>query len=215
MRPVWLVLAFILSVAVTTPNSLAHSELVLIPGSLRDPGSMGPTGKYRMCSPLVLGLNQWQADWITRLIRPSDDQKERLRVLSQDNQPHRSSLPPATIDLSRATRDDRKTCQRTVRGVEDHQTELPRLLSIPRRWTEKAYRRFGPKAPGLALVTLAVVSRRLQTPLLMDRFFLQARVYSTLRRRLMHIKPCACTSGYSCFCGGDDHELQPGHFGGA
>jgi len=174
MRPVWLVLAFILSVAVTTPNSLAHSELVLIPGSLRDPGSMGPTGKYRMCSPLVLGLNQWQADWITRLIRPSDDQKERLRVLSQDNRPHRSSLPPATtIDLSRATRDDRKTCERTVRSAEDHQTELRRVLSIPRRWTEKAYRRFGPGAPGLALVTLAVesVSRRLKTPLLIDRFF--------------------------------------------
>ena len=85
MRPVWLVLAFFLFVAATTPNSLAHSELVLIPGSLKDQGSMGPTGKYRMCSPLVLGLNQWQADWITRLIRPSDDQKERLRVLAMDS----------------------------------------------------------------------------------------------------------------------------------
>ena len=55
---------------------------VMLPGRLTGVDSYGPVGYLRLCSPLSVGLNEWQVSFIARLLKPSDAQRELLSKLS-------------------------------------------------------------------------------------------------------------------------------------
>jgi len=75
-------LASALLVAVlTAAASPSRAETVLIPGSLKGFGTMGPSGVHRLCSPLVIGLYDWHVDWVTRIVKPNVEQGARLHDL--------------------------------------------------------------------------------------------------------------------------------------
>src|SRR6218665_2805335 len=65
--------------------SSADAQTVLIPGSLKGPGTMGPDGVRRLCGPLSIGLYEWQIEWVTRLLRPTESQAVLLRQLADDS----------------------------------------------------------------------------------------------------------------------------------
>lgn len=79
------VLAGALPLLLLLAASPSQAQKVLIPGSLKGVGTMGPTGNQRLCSPLTIGLNDWKIEWVTRLIRPTDEQSSRLRELVEDS----------------------------------------------------------------------------------------------------------------------------------
>lgn len=60
----------------------SSANVVLIPGAMRGPGTMGPSGYRRLCSPLSVGLSEWRAQWVERLVKPTDAQKSLLNDLS-------------------------------------------------------------------------------------------------------------------------------------
>src|SRR5262249_56987468 len=49
----------------------SSANVVLIPGAMRGPGTMGPSGYRRLCSPLSVGLSEWRAQWVERLVSPT------------------------------------------------------------------------------------------------------------------------------------------------
>jgi LTXXQ motif family protein len=58
------------------------SSIVLIPGTLTGPGSMGPRGARRFCNPRSVGLAEWRAVAIIRMLSLDDAQKTALNELS-------------------------------------------------------------------------------------------------------------------------------------
>lgn len=79
------VLAGALLLSLLVAASPSQAQKVLIPGSLKGVGTMGPTGNQRLCSPLVIGFNDWKVEWVTRLIKPTDNQNALLRELVADS----------------------------------------------------------------------------------------------------------------------------------
>jgi hypothetical protein len=71
----------LLVAVIAAATSPSRAETVLIPGSLRGIGTMGPSGVRRMCSPLIIGLYDWHVDWVTRIVKPTVDQGARLHDL--------------------------------------------------------------------------------------------------------------------------------------
>jgi hypothetical protein len=57
------------------------NAVVLIPGVLTGPGTMGPRGYRRLCTPRSVGLYEWQVRWIERVVRPNDTQRAALNDL--------------------------------------------------------------------------------------------------------------------------------------
>jgi hypothetical protein len=57
------------------------NAVVLIPGVLTGPGTMGPRGYRRLCTPRSVGLYEWQLRWIERVVRPTETQKAALNDL--------------------------------------------------------------------------------------------------------------------------------------
>jgi hypothetical protein len=55
--------------------------IVLIPGVLTGPGTMGPRGYKRLCTPRSVGLYEWQMQWIERVVRPTEAQRAALNDL--------------------------------------------------------------------------------------------------------------------------------------
>ncbi len=43
------------------------NAVVLIPGVMTGPGTMGPRGYRRLCTPRSVGLYEWQVRWIERV----------------------------------------------------------------------------------------------------------------------------------------------------
>jgi len=74
-----LIAILVLSMAFT---SAALAQSVLIPGALNGPGSMGPGGARRLCSPLAIGLVEWRIAWISQLLQPNGGQALLLRQLA-------------------------------------------------------------------------------------------------------------------------------------
>ena len=55
--------------------------VVLIPGVLTGPGTMGPRGYRRLCTPRSVGLYEWQVRWIEQVVRPTETQRAALNEL--------------------------------------------------------------------------------------------------------------------------------------
>jgi hypothetical protein len=55
--------------------------VVLIPGVMTGPGTMGPRGYRRLCTPRSVGLYEWQVRWIERVVRPTETQRAALNDL--------------------------------------------------------------------------------------------------------------------------------------
>ena len=73
------------SVAVTAQQSpspaVDKNAVVLIPGVLTGPGTMGPRGYRRLCTPRSVGLYEWEVRWIERVVRPNETQRAALNDL--------------------------------------------------------------------------------------------------------------------------------------
>jgi hypothetical protein len=63
----------------TAPNA----AVVLVPGTLTGPGSMGPRGTRRFCNPRSIGLAEWRPALIVRMLKLDDAQKTVLNELSE------------------------------------------------------------------------------------------------------------------------------------
>jgi LTXXQ motif family protein len=57
------------------------NAVVLIPGVMTGPGTMGPRGYRRLCTPRSVGLYEWQLRWIERVVRPTETQRAALNDL--------------------------------------------------------------------------------------------------------------------------------------
>jgi len=57
------------------------TTVVLIPGVMTGPGTMGPRGYRRLCTPRSVGLYEWQVRWIERVVRPTETQRATLNDL--------------------------------------------------------------------------------------------------------------------------------------
>ena len=88
-------LAIALSLFVT---SASYAQTVLIPGALRGPGTIGPTGAKRLCAPLSVGLYEWRIGWMTRLLQPTESQAMLLRQLADDSARARLAIATACAD---------------------------------------------------------------------------------------------------------------------
>src|SRR5260370_31691078 len=65
-----------------SPSSVVDKNaVVLIPGVLTGPGTMGPRGYRRLCTPRSVGLYEWQVRWIERVVRPNETQRAALNDL--------------------------------------------------------------------------------------------------------------------------------------
>ena len=64
-----------------SPSPADKSAVVLIPGVLTGPGTMGPRGYRRLCTPRSVGLYEWQVRWIERVVRPTETQRAALNDL--------------------------------------------------------------------------------------------------------------------------------------
>src|SRR5215469_3879403 len=59
-----------------SPSPAADKNaVVLIPGVMTGPGTMGPRGYRRLCTPRSVGLYEWQVRWIERVVRPNETQR--------------------------------------------------------------------------------------------------------------------------------------------
>src|SRR5215831_17444906 len=61
--------------------SVDKNAIVLIPGVLTGPGTMGPRGYRRLCTPRSVGLYEWQVRWLERVVRPTEAQRAALNDL--------------------------------------------------------------------------------------------------------------------------------------
>ena len=82
------VLASVLLIALATSASsfgedqkASAASVVLIPGALSRVESYGPMGYWRLCSPQSIGLAEWRASFVERLIKPTKSQMELLAKL--------------------------------------------------------------------------------------------------------------------------------------
>src|SRR5262249_3764396 len=57
------------------------NAIVLIPGVLTGPGTMGPRGYRRLCTPRSVGLYEWQVRWVEQVVRPTEAQRAALNDL--------------------------------------------------------------------------------------------------------------------------------------
>ncbi len=62
-------------------QSVDKNAVVLIPGVLTGPGTMGPRGYRRLCTPRSVGLYEWQVRWIEQVVRPTETQRAALNDL--------------------------------------------------------------------------------------------------------------------------------------
>ena len=65
-----------------SPSPPANKNaVVLIPGVMTGPGTMGPRGYRRLCTPRSVGLYEWEVRWIERVVRPNETQRAALNDL--------------------------------------------------------------------------------------------------------------------------------------
>ncbi len=62
--------------------SIQGSNVILLPGALTGPGSMGPRGKRRFCNSRSVGLEEWRAAVIDRWLALNDGQRVLLNELA-------------------------------------------------------------------------------------------------------------------------------------
>jgi hypothetical protein len=65
-----------------SPSPAADKNaVVLIPGVLTGPGTMGLRGYKRLCTPRSVGLYEWQVRWVERVVGPTEAQRAALNDL--------------------------------------------------------------------------------------------------------------------------------------
>lgn len=52
--------------------------MVLLPGVMTGPGTLGTGGMRRLCDPRSVGLTQWRVTWIERVLKPTEAQRKSL-----------------------------------------------------------------------------------------------------------------------------------------
>ncbi|MFD2182782.1 Spy/CpxP family protein refolding chaperone [Rhodoplanes azumiensis] len=52
--------------------------MVLLPGVMTGPGTLGTGGMRRLCDSRSIGLTQWRVTWIERVIKPTEAQQKPL-----------------------------------------------------------------------------------------------------------------------------------------
>ncbi|RAI44418.1 Spy/CpxP family protein refolding chaperone [Rhodoplanes roseus] len=52
--------------------------MVLLPGVMTGPGTLGTGGMRRLCDPRSVGLTQWRVTWIERVVKPTEAQLKPL-----------------------------------------------------------------------------------------------------------------------------------------
>ena len=84
-----LALALLMTQSNSAPSlaeqKFSAGSVILIPGALGGVESHAPGGYWRLCSPQSVGLNEWRADYLEHLIKPTNSQLElfsRLQVAS-------------------------------------------------------------------------------------------------------------------------------------
>ena len=110
----------ILAIVVTSllVSTASYAQTVLIPGSLKGLGSMGPVGVKRLCAPLSIGLYEWKIGWVARLLQPSETQAALLRSLADDSARARQVIAAACADAGvRTTIGQLETMERRLQGL--------------------------------------------------------------------------------------------------
>ena len=99
------------------------------------PGTMGPRGYKRLCTPRSIGLYEWQVRWVERLVRPTETQRAALNDLQAASAKAIATISaackteaPATT--SARTADDRQPTRRSISGREDLATGVRRVLRL-------------------------------------------------------------------------------------
>jgi LTXXQ motif family protein len=63
------------------PASLDKNAIVLVPGLMTGPGTMGPRGYKRFCTPRSIGLYEWQIRWVEQIVKATEAQKAAMTDL--------------------------------------------------------------------------------------------------------------------------------------
>jgi len=63
------------------PPSSDKNAIVLVPGLMTGPGTMGPRGYKRLCAPRSVGLYEWQVRWVEQIVKPTEAQRAVLNDL--------------------------------------------------------------------------------------------------------------------------------------
>jgi len=93
-----LALALLMTQSNSAP-SLAEQKssagsVILIPGALGGVESHAPGGYWRLCSPQSVGLNEWRADYLEHLIKPTSSRNLSYSVdYKSRRQQRRTPLP--------------------------------------------------------------------------------------------------------------------------
>jgi hypothetical protein len=95
----------------------AGGQDVLIPGVLTGPGTMGPRGYRRLCTPRSVGLYEWQVRWIERVVRPTEAQRAALNDLQ-------SASSKAIATMSTACKTEAPTTTKAALEMMDNRLEI-------------------------------------------------------------------------------------------
>ena len=101
-----------------SPSPAADKNaVVLIPGVMTGPGTMGPRGYRRLCTPRSVGLYEWQVRWIERVVRPTETQRAALNDLQ-------SASSKAIATMSTACKAEMPTTTKSELEMMDNRLEI-------------------------------------------------------------------------------------------
>ena len=101
-----------------SPSPAADKNtVVLIPGVMTGPGTMGPRGYRRLCTPRSVGLYEWQVRWIERVVRPNETQRAALNDLQ-------SASSKAIATMSTACKAEMPTTTKSELEMMDNRLEI-------------------------------------------------------------------------------------------
>ena len=98
------------------PPAADKNAVVLIPGVMTGPGTMGPRGFRRLCTPRSVGLYEWQVRWIERVVRPTEAQRAALNDLQ-------SASSKALATMSTACKTEMPTTTKAELEMMDNRLE--------------------------------------------------------------------------------------------
>src|SRR5215831_11453452 len=104
-----------------SPSPAADKNtVVLIPGVMTGPGTMGPRGYRRLCTPRSVGLYEWQVRWIERVVRPTEARRAALNDLQAASS--KAEMPTTTkaeLEMMDARLETMSHAVRTLRPAFD------------------------------------------------------------------------------------------------
>jgi len=101
-----------------SPSAAVDKDaIVLIPGVLTGPGTMGPRGYKRLCTPRSVGLYEWQVRWVERVVGPTEAQRAALNDLQ-------SASSKALATMSTACKTEMPTTTKAELEMMDNRLEI-------------------------------------------------------------------------------------------